>query len=155
MYHVSRFFFNIKKIINFLFFLALIQPQTPAYVEISHADSTLTSLETGSLSAEQQSSYSDDNLSDDNNNIENYKNKKLVTNSIYTNNVSSLDNYNIYRPNDEVLSTIGPQYSVDLSHASKDPMISGPKELFNKNVREYLNFFLIFNNKIFLLLNRM
>lgn len=86
----------------------------------------MSSLETGSINDNDSTIHKNDENED-----ENAQKSKIA----YTNNVSSLDNYLLKQNQDEVLSTIGQQYSVvDLSHASKDPMIAGPRELFNKNV---------------------
>ena len=99
----------------------------------------MTSLETGSISEEttkNETTMMSDNTEDS---------------KTMSNNVSSI--LNNRTSNNEIMSTIGlPQYSVDLSHASKDPMFAGPKELFQKNVTtnnikllnfNYVSFFLI------------
>jgi hypothetical protein len=59
---------------------------------------------------------------------------KNALNSMF--NVSSLNNFLLkINPIDDMQSVNGArQNSIDLSHASRDPMISGPTELFNKNV---------------------
>lgn len=58
-------------------------------------------------------------------------------------NVSSLNNF---RMRDDLQSVIGaPQYSIDLSHASRDPLVSGPQE-FMLNKQE-LQLALINKNK--------
>jgi hypothetical protein len=60
---------------------------------------------------------------------------KNELNSVF--NVSSLNNFllKINPLSDDLQSVQGAkQHSIDLSHASRDPMVSGPVELFNKNV---------------------
>jgi hypothetical protein len=80
----------------------------------------MTSLETGSISEE--------TTKNDTTAMSESEDMKTMS----SNNVSSLVDHRIALNNHEFMSL--PHYSVDLSHASKDQMLAGPNELFNKNV---------------------
>ena len=77
-----------------------------------------------------------------NNKTDNPDNTSIYTNNNVSSNEEEEEESRIRqnKDEDEIVSTIGaPQYSINLSHASKDPMIAGPNELFNRNVETFFS----------------